>query len=173
MLDAGAEVSVVLPYDKEEFIRDSVDYLPGSNWRARFERVMERATQCVTASTQKLELGGVSYDFANELLLGLSAIHAHRLETALIPVAAWDGVSGDGPGGTASAVENWRALGYNPEIVQLAKLLEGHARRRLPNHAPTTHHRTSPPDWRRRRPSSNSLPELSPSFSRTRSASAN
>jgi class 3 adenylate cyclase/tetratricopeptide (TPR) repeat protein len=126
MLDAGAEVSVVLPYDKEEFIRDSVDYLPGSNWRARFERVMERATQCVTASTQKLELGGVSYDFANELLLGLSAIHAHRLETALIPVAAWDGVSGDGPGGTASAVENWRALGYKPEIVALANAVEAH-----------------------------------------------
>ena len=127
MLDAGAEISVVLPYDKEEFIRDSVDYLPGSNWRARFERVLERAAQCVTASTQKLELGGVSYDFANELLLGLSAIHAHRLETALIPVAAWDGVSGDGPGGTASAVENWRALGYSPEIVQLANMVEGHA----------------------------------------------
>lgn len=126
MLDAGAEISVVLPYDKEEFIRDSVDYLPGSNWRARFERVMERATQCVTASTQKLELGGVSYDFANELLLGLSAIHAHRLETTLIPMAAWDGVSGDGPGGTASAVENWRARGYKPEIVPLANAVEAH-----------------------------------------------
>jgi class 3 adenylate cyclase/tetratricopeptide (TPR) repeat protein len=121
MLEAGAEVSVVLPYDKEEFIRDSVDYLPGSDWRARFERVLERATKCVTASTQKLELGGVSYDFANELLLGLAAIHAHRLEAALTPMAVWDGISSDGPGGTASAVENWRARGYTPEIVDLAK----------------------------------------------------
>ena len=149
MLEAGAEISVVLPYDKEEFIRDSVDYLLGSNWRARFEQVMERATQCVTASTQKLELGGVSYDFANELLLGLSVIHAHRLETTLIPMAAWDGVSGDGPGGTASAVENWRARGYTPEIVALANAVEEQA---VPPSKPQTHqkvgavHRTARSD---------------------------
>lgn len=126
MLDAGAEISVVLPYDKEEFVRDSVDYLPGSNWRARFERVLERVTQCITASTQKLELGGVSYDFANELLLGLATIHARRLEAALIPVAVWDGISRDGPGGTADAVENWKTYGCKPEIVDLPKL-EGRA----------------------------------------------
>jgi len=127
MLDAGAEVSVVLPYEKEQFVRDSVDFLPNSNWRARFERVLERATQCVIASTQRLEIGGVSYEFANELLLGLAAIHARRLETSLIPLAVWDGASGDGPGGTASVVGNWRGLGHEPEIVDLAKRLEGHA----------------------------------------------
>lgn len=122
MLDAGAEISVVLPYDKEQFVPDSVDFLPNSNWRARFERILERATQCVVASTQRLEIGGVSYEFANELLLGLASIHAHRLETKLIPLAVWDGESGDGPGGTASVVQNWRALGYEPEIVDLAKI---------------------------------------------------
>ena len=127
MLDVGAEISIVLPYDKEEFIRDSVDYLPGSNWRARFERVLERTTHRVTASPQKLELGGVSFDFANELLLGLATIHARRLEAALIPVAMWDGISGDGPGGTASAVENWRARGCKPEIIDLARQQQGNA----------------------------------------------
>jgi len=128
MLDAGAEISVVLPYDKEQFVGDSVDYLPGSNWRARFERVLERATQCVTASTQKLELGGVSYDFANELLLGLATIHARRLETKLIPLAVWDGKSSDGLGGTASAVENWSTRGSKPEIVDLAQISAGVAK---------------------------------------------
>src|SRR5438874_2116579 len=122
MLDAGAEVSIVLPYNKEEFIHDSVDFLPDSNWRGRFERVVERAAQCLTASTQKLEFGTVSYDFGNELLLGLAAIYAQRLETALIPLAVWDGICGDGPGGTASAVQNWRARGYTPEIIDLTDI---------------------------------------------------
>ena len=122
MLDAGAEIHIVLPYNKEEFIRDSVDFLPKSNWRSRFERLLQRAAQCVTASTQKLKVGNVSYDFCNELLLGLARTYSVRLEAALIPLAVWDGFSGDGPGGTASAVKKWRAIGYRPEIVNLATI---------------------------------------------------
>src|SRR5205814_10473849 len=85
MLDAGTEIHVVLPYNKEKFIRDSVAFLPNSNWRSRFERLLQRAAQCVTASTQKLKLDDVSYDFCNELLLGLARTYSLRLETALIP----------------------------------------------------------------------------------------
>jgi class 3 adenylate cyclase len=122
MLDAGAEIYIVLPYNKEEFIRDSVDFLPHSNWRSRFERLLQRAAQCVTASTQKLKLGTVSYEFGNELLLGLARTYSLRLGTTLIPLAVWDGFSGDGPGGTAGAVQTWRAIGYKPEIVNLATI---------------------------------------------------
>ena len=129
MLGAGAEISVVLPYDKEQFVRDSVDFLPNSNWRAHFERVLERATQCVIASNQRLSIGGISYDFGNELLLGLASIHARRLETTLLPLVVWDEMSGDGPGGTASVVQNWRARGYEPEIVDLEKICGGSATR--------------------------------------------
>jgi class 3 adenylate cyclase len=122
MLEAGAEVTVVLPYNKEQFLHDSVDFLSNSNWRARFDRVLERASKCVIEPTQRLELGGVSYDFGKELLLGLATIHAQRLETSLIPLVVWDGKAGDGPGGTASTVEHWRALGYKPEIINLDKI---------------------------------------------------
>jgi len=122
MLDAGGEIHIVLPYNKEEFIRDSVDFLPNSNWRSRFERLLRRAAQCVTASTQKLKVGNVSYHFCNELLFGLARTYARRLETALIPLAVWDGFAGGGLGGTASAVKNWRAIGYKPEIVNLATI---------------------------------------------------
>src|SRR6266487_1457704 len=122
MLDVDAEVSVVLPYGREEFVRDSVDFIAGSNWCERFDRVLERAARVSTASTQKLEIGGVSYEFCNELLLGLAAIHARQLDAALIPLAVWDGVAGDGPGGAASVVRNWQNRGYKPEIIDLAKI---------------------------------------------------
>ncbi len=126
MLDAGVEISVVLPYGREEFVRDSVDFIPGSNWRDRFDRVLERAARVITASTQRLEIGGVSYEFCNELLLGLAAIHAHQLGAALIPLAVWDGLAGDGPGGAASVVRIWRSSDYEPQIVDLGRLA-GHA----------------------------------------------
>ena len=135
MLDAGAEVSVVLPYNEEEFVRDSVDFAVG--WRARFDRVLGRAAHVVIASTQRLEVGGVSYEFCNEMLLGLASIRARQLDTALIPMAVWNGVAGDGPGGAASVVHNWQELGYEPEIVDL-RILEGHAPPATPKIAAAT-----------------------------------
>jgi len=49
-------------------------------------------------------------------------IRARQLETPLIPLAVWDGISGDGPGGTATVIEKWRSLGRDPQIIELAKI---------------------------------------------------
>lgn len=156
MLDIDAKVSVALPYEKEQFIRDSVDLVPGSDWRARFESVLARVARVIMVSTQRLEIGGVSYDFCNDMLLGLAAIHARQLDTPLVPLAVWDGTPGDGPGGAASAVQNWQNLGYEPEIVDLAKIVrpEGRGPRAAPKvvaatqgeSRPETGAHGSPPD---------------------------
>jgi class 3 adenylate cyclase/tetratricopeptide (TPR) repeat protein len=122
MLERGAEVSIVLPYNEQEFVRDSVDFVPNSDWRARFDRVVARAARVITASNQRLEIGGVSYEFCNDLILGLATIRAHQLDTELVPVAVWNGMTGDGPGGAASVVQNWRDLGYKSEIIDLSKI---------------------------------------------------
>jgi class 3 adenylate cyclase len=122
MLERGAEISIVLPYEREEFARDSVDFVPDSNWHERFDNVLKRATRVITASPHKLELGGVAYEFCNKLLFGLASIRARQLETNLVPFAVWDGSIGDGPGGTTAVVGEWRKLGYGPAILDLAKL---------------------------------------------------
>ena len=106
MLDRSAEISIVLPYEKEQFLRESVDFIPDSNWQSRFDRLVSIATRVIVASPQRLEVGGVSYEFGNRLLLGLATIRARQLDTRLIPLAVWDGMLGDGPGGTASMIEN-------------------------------------------------------------------
>jgi class 3 adenylate cyclase/tetratricopeptide (TPR) repeat protein len=121
-LDAGAEVSVVLPYNEQDFVRDSVDFIPNSNWRARFERVLTRSARVITASTQRIGIGGISYEFCSQLLLGLAAIRCRQLDSTLIPLTVWNEKPGDGLGGTASVVENWRKLGYRPEIINLEKI---------------------------------------------------
>ncbi len=122
MQDASAEVSVVLPYNEEDFVRDSVDFIPNSKWRARFERVLTRSARVITASTQRIGIGGISYEFCSQLLLGLAAIRCRQLDSTLIPMAIWNEKPGEGPGGTASVVENWRELGYEPEIINLEKV---------------------------------------------------
>jgi class 3 adenylate cyclase len=122
MLHADAEVSIVLPYNEEEFVRDSVDIIPNSKWRARFERVLSRAARVITASSQRLEIGGISYEFCNQLLLGLASIRCRQLDSTLIPLVVWNEKPGDGPGGAASVVETWRRFGYEPEIISLGKI---------------------------------------------------
>jgi class 3 adenylate cyclase len=122
MIDRGAEVSIVLPYNEEEFVNDSVDFIPNSTWFRRFRHVLERATRVITASNQRLEIGGVSYEFANQLMLGLGTIRARQLGAQLVPLAVWDGLAGDGPGGAASAIRDWRSLGYKPVIIDLPRV---------------------------------------------------
>jgi len=123
LLERGAEAHVVLPYDKEQFIKDSVSFA-NSDWVSRFERVLERATSLTTASSERIEEGSMSFEYANLLLFGLADIRARQLETDLLPLAVWDQKPGDGPGGTASAVEHWKNLGLDVLVIDLAKILK-------------------------------------------------
>ena len=130
MLKYGAEVSVVLPYDAEQFIADSVDIVPGSNWRRRFTDVISQAARVITASSDRLEIGGVSYEFCNQLILGLATIRARQLDTELMPMAVWDRRVGDGPGGAASVVSSWESLGLKPAIIDLPAVAAVYDRRK-------------------------------------------
>src|SRR5262249_5970146 len=132
MLDREGEICIVLPYEREEFIRESVNLIPEAKWRIRFEGVLKHATRVGIASTQRLEIGGVSHDYANQLLLGLARIRAGQLETELRTLAVWDGLYGDGQGGTASVVERWRNHGLRVEIIDLSALRK-EAQRGLPS----------------------------------------
>lgn len=123
ILDMNGETHVVLPYRKEVFIKESVDIIRGANWIERYERVISRAVAVQEASRQSRTSGSVLYEFANLMLHGLASVRAEQLETKLVPLVVWDGKPGDGGGGTASAVERWRALGLDVEIIDLAEIL--------------------------------------------------
>ena len=119
ILELGGEAHVVLPYAHEQFLRDSVEIVPGSQWGERFDEVL-RKSKVTVASKQRLEHGGISYDFANRYLYGLSTIHAQQLQTELLRLAVWNGRPGDGPGGTADVVASWRLRGFEVGIIDPA-----------------------------------------------------
>ncbi len=131
VLELGGAIYVVLPYEKDEFCKDSVTIINDAYWKERYERVLKRATQVVTVAPEKISQGGLSYDYANQVLLGLSSVHADRLGTTLTPLAVWDGKKGDGPGGTASIVRRWEERDLKYLHVKIADLLQKH----LPNEA--------------------------------------
>ena len=69
VLELGGEANVVLPYRRELFRAHSVDIIPGSDWGERFDRLLGRANVRV-ASRSRLDVGGISYDYANMVLRG-------------------------------------------------------------------------------------------------------
>lgn len=136
LLERRGEVHVVLPFEREEFLRESVDPA-GGDWRGRFDAVLARASSVTYTSREKMAAGGVSYDYANLVLQGLAQVRAQELDTALTGLALWDGKPGDGSGGTASAVDRWLRSGLALEVVDpLAPALLPPARKPARRKAP-------------------------------------
>lgn len=123
ILERNGESHVVLPYEKEFFVEDSVDIAGNPVWGARCDSVIARAAQVLEASKRSQICGRVSYMFANLMLHGLASVHAEQLETRLVPMAVWDGLPGDGPDGTAGTVARWKSLGLEVEIIDLREVL--------------------------------------------------
>lgn len=123
LLKRRGEIHIVLPFDRVSFIKESIDFLPNGNWVGRFDELTRRAAEVVVASEGRFGGAGISFEYANHLLNGLACIRADQLETDAVLVALWDGKSGDGPGGTASMIESWRALGRQAEVINLSEIL--------------------------------------------------
>jgi class 3 adenylate cyclase len=121
VLERQGEIRVVLPYDRERFVRDSVD-IGGGDWRQRFERLLDRAAAVTTASEQGSVSDSASLEYVNRLLFGLAKHRADRLETRLLPMVVWDGRPGDGPGGTAAAAVAWGLSEDSDHVIRLREL---------------------------------------------------
>ncbi|HUV13503.1 MAG TPA: adenylate/guanylate cyclase domain-containing protein, partial [Acidobacteriota bacterium] len=124
LLKRRGEIHIVLPFEQESFVKESIDFLSDRNWVQRFADLSHKAAEVVLASEGRFRGGGgISFEYANQILSGLACIRADQLETDAVLVALWDGKSGDGPGGTASMIKNWQALGKQTEIIDLAEIL--------------------------------------------------
>ncbi len=106
--DLGGTTCVVLPYEREAFANDSVQFA-GEGWMQRYQNVLKEADDVITVSPyQKLSWGSVTYDYANLVLTGLATVYAQHLECDLQPLCIWNELPGDGSGGTASIVRRWQ-----------------------------------------------------------------
>lgn len=123
LLELGGEAHIILPFNKQQFLQTSVEISPVGDWGRRCERVLEAATEVLIASEQQMHAEGMSYEYTNLLLQGLATIKAAQLETEVVGLAVWDGRKGDGPGGTASAIEHWRESKIKTTVIELPPLV--------------------------------------------------
>ena len=120
------ETHVVLPFEEDEFCRESVNCSAESGWTNRFREVLRYARQTgrvTVVSSQKLTHGSLSYVYANDVMHGLAQLHADQLDVSLTPLAVWDGKPGDGVGGTSTTIRSWQEVGLDVDYVDLDELL--------------------------------------------------
>jgi class 3 adenylate cyclase len=123
MARRGGKTSIVLPYPEGDFLADSVTCGIDSDWATRFDTVIQHAGTVLRAVGQRFTESPVFYQYANMLLLGLARIQSEMLGVDLVPLALWDGEPGEGAGGTAATVAEWRTLGYQVEVIDLKSLV--------------------------------------------------
>lgn len=116
LLANGAELHVVLPFARDEFVAASV--APGgSDWVQRFDRCLA-AAKSVTYATEDAFLGDdVLFRYGAELAMGLALLRARYLDADALQFALWDGAPAQGDAGTAMEVAAWRKLGLPVTIV--------------------------------------------------------
>jgi class 3 adenylate cyclase len=123
-LNAGAEVNVVLPFPRDEFVRTSV--APGGEgWVKRFDAALSRASRVILATTEGYLGDDVLYEYAALLVEGLATLRATQLETAPLLVAVLEPGSPAHTGGTRHAVERWRQAGGAADVIDLSALRAG------------------------------------------------
>ena len=122
-LDAGAEVNVVLPFDRDDFLRTSVA-VGGAHWVDRFDSALGRASRVVMA-TEENHLGDdVLFEYAATLLEGLALLRAAQLATSPTMLCVLDPQATAKVGGTRASFERWQRNIGAPQVIDLSQLRE-------------------------------------------------
>ncbi len=120
MLKNGGECFILPPLPLEQTIKNSVDIIPGADWKARLENILQhKNTVLLDAECDEIgeESDSVVYDFANRFLLGAAVMKARDLHFPLYGISVWNLEKSGLPGGTDSAISLWKGKKIPIEIV--------------------------------------------------------
>ncbi|MEO6172045.1 MAG: adenylate/guanylate cyclase domain-containing protein, partial [Arenimonas sp.] len=116
LLARGAELHVVLPFAKEEFVEISVAPA-GATWVQRFESCLQRASS-ITYATEDRYLGhDWVFAYGSFVAMGLAVLRARFLDADVLQIAVWDGVETQGMAGTGFDVRTWRNAGHALDVI--------------------------------------------------------
>jgi class 3 adenylate cyclase/tetratricopeptide (TPR) repeat protein len=120
-LEAGAEVNVVLPFDREDFVRTSVG-VGGGDWAERFDAALSRATRVIMATDEHYLGDDVLFEQAAMLLEGLSILRGAQLQTIPSLYCVIDTASPRLVGGTQASFDRWNSHVGPPQVLDLGEI---------------------------------------------------
>ncbi len=120
----GAELHVVLPFDKDDFYYTSVDFgLPEmSDWRKRCDAVLAKPTEVHYATTENFLGDSVLFQFVNTFTQGLALSRAAQLGVEPYALVVLEPSAKKLMGGTAYFLDRWTAGGRQARTIDLAAI---------------------------------------------------
>ncbi|HZE04316.1 MAG TPA: adenylate/guanylate cyclase domain-containing protein [Solirubrobacteraceae bacterium] len=117
LLGVGAELHVVLPFARVEFVEESV--APGgAAWVERFDRCLSSATSIRFATDDAYRGDEVLFRYGSELAMGLALLRASYLDADVHQLTVWDRGPAHGAAGTALDVATWVRRGRGVTLVR-------------------------------------------------------
>ena len=115
-LDRGVPLHVVLPFDEEDFLAQSVRP-GGEGWEGRFRACIARAASVVQASEMEFFGDPRQYGYGSRMAMGLARLRAAHLAGESVQLAVWDGAPSHGAAGTGADVAAWKAHGGRSKVI--------------------------------------------------------
>ena len=106
LLDRGGEVTAVLPFETESFLRESVAN-GGPKWSERFDKCLKRV-EVIHATDGEYVGDSEVFAYASRLAMGLAIVRAQQLCSEVIQLAVWDGQESKERAGTFADIQLWR-----------------------------------------------------------------
>jgi adenylate cyclase len=106
LLDRGGEVSTVLPFETDSFLRESVAN-GGSKWSERFDKCL-KCVEVIHATDGEYIGDPEVFAYASRLAMGLAIVRAQQLCSEVIQLAVWDGQESEEGAGTSADIQVWR-----------------------------------------------------------------
>jgi class 3 adenylate cyclase/tetratricopeptide (TPR) repeat protein len=124
MLDRNAELHIILPFAREDFYATSVDFnsLGMKSWRARFDALLERATEVHYVTTESYLGDDVLFDFVNNVMQGLAILRANQRGVSPQALVVIDGSAKSRLGGTRHFLDTWAQTGHALRTIDLQAL---------------------------------------------------
>lgn len=115
LLERKAEIEVVLPFEANSFLKESVTS-GGPSWPARFDNCVKQVA-LIHATDGEYAGDAQVFSYASHLAMGLAILRAQQLCTEVIQLAVWDGKETREKVGTWADIQEWKRRGLETITV--------------------------------------------------------
>lgn len=117
LLQRGADLHVVLPFERDDFVNVSV-LRCGPQWAERFEHCLNAASSVRMATDDAYLQDEHLFTHCSQIAMGLAVLNARHLNTEVMQICVWDGQNSVGPlVGTEADMRQWQLTGLPQHFV--------------------------------------------------------